>query len=183
MADDRDDVVGHPDLASASAAMRDAWRAEQEAAGGDAAEQWRHGRSLNDRLVECMHRGDPVAAVVAGHRLAGEVVEVCDDLLSLLTVAGRVDVNLCDEVPVALEVVERVRTGGRCAAGSSGGFRSRMLSREAEDVEVTVVTAFLPEPLDGKVSVGADYICVTGSGGEESFLAMSSVAFVSPRRR
>lgn len=162
--------------------MREVWRAEEEAAGGDAAEQWRHSRSLNDRLVECMHRGDPVAVVVAGHRFAGDVVEVGADLLSLLTVAGRVDVNLYDAVPVALEVVERVRTGGRSAASSSGGFRGRLLSREAEGVEVTVVTAFLPEPFDGKVAVGADYICITGRGGAEMFLAISSVAFVAPRR-
>lgn len=182
MTQDREDVIGHPDLAGTTAAMREMWRAEEEAAGADAVEQWRHGRTLSDRLVECMHRGDPVAVVVAGHRFSGEVVEVGGDLLSLLTVAGRVDVNLCDAVPVALEVVERVRTGGHSGAGSSGGFRARLLSRETEDVEVTVVTAFLPEPFDGKVDVGADHVCVTGRGGAEVLLALSSVAFVAPRR-
>ena len=162
--------------------MRDAWRSEEEAAGADAAEQWRHSRSLTDRLTECMHRGDPVAVVVAGHRFAGEVAEVGADLLSLLTVAGRVDVNICDAVPLALEVVDRVRTGGRSGASSSGGFRGRLLSREAEGVEVTIGTSFLSEPFDGKVGVGADHICVTGRGGGEVFVALSSVAFVAPRR-
>ena len=162
--------------------MRAAWRSAAEAAGAAAAEQWSHTRTLRDRLVECMHRGDPVAAIVAGHRFAGEVVEVADDVLSLLTVGGRVDVNLSDAVPVAIEVTERVRAGGRSGEARSGGFRARLLSREAENAEVTVGTAFLPEPFDGKVGVGADHVCVTGRGGGEVLLALSSVAFVAPRR-
>ncbi|MCZ7536561.1 MAG: hypothetical protein M5T61_12095 [Acidimicrobiia bacterium] len=182
MADDVDPVAGHPDLVGAGAAMRADWRSEEEAAGADAVEHWQHGRSLRDRLLECMHRGDSVAAVVAGHRFTGEVVEASDDLLSILTVAGRVDVNLCDAVPVALEVAERARAGGRSGGESSGGFRARLLSRETEGVEVTVGTAFLPEPFDGRIGVGSDHVCVTGRGGGEVFLALSSVAFVAPRR-
>ncbi len=162
--------------------MREEWRSEEEAAGADAVEHWQHRRTLRERLLECMHRGDPVAAIVAGHRFAGEVVEVADDLLSILTVAGRVDVNLCDAVPVVLQVAERMRSGGRSGGESSGGFRACLLSREAEGVEVTVGTAFLPEPFDGTLGVGADHVCVTGRGGGEVFLELSSVAFVAPRR-
>jgi len=179
---DREEVSGHPDLAGAGAAMREAWRSDEEAAGAAAAERWNHGRSLTDRLVECMHRGDPVAAVAAGHRFSGEVVEVTTDLLSLRTAGGRVDVNLGAAVPAVVEVVERVRSGGRSAVGSSGGFRARLLALEAEGAEVTVGTVLLPEAFDGKVGVGADHVCVSGRGGREVFLALSSVSFVAPRR-
>lgn len=162
--------------------MREEWRAEEEAAGADAAEQWRHTRSLCDRLVECMHRGDPVAAVVAGTRFTGEVVEVSTDLLSLQTYAGRVDVHLADPVPLALHVVERVKSGGHAGTVSMGGFRGRLLARESDGAEVTLGAGVPPEAYDGTLRVGSDHVCVVGRGGGEVFLALSSVAFVTARR-
>lgn len=182
MAESRDSLAGHPDLAGAGASMREEWRAEEEAAGADAVERWRHGLSLRDRLVECMHRGDPVAALVSGHRFAGEVVEVSDDLVSLRSVAGRVDVHICDAVPVAFEVVERVRAGGHLGEVSTGGFRARLLARETEGSEATVGSAFAAEPFDGRIHVGADHVSIVGRGGGEVFLPLSAVAFVAPRR-
>ena len=63
-----DDLSQHPDLAATSAAMRAAWREEQEAATRDAAEDWHHRQTLVDRLRAHMHRGDGVTVTVLGRR-------------------------------------------------------------------------------------------------------------------
>lgn len=172
----------HPDLAAAGAAMRAEWRDEAEEAGRDAAEQWQHSRTLGDRLVECMHRGDRVAVVFAGHRLTGEVLDVADDLLALRTVAGRIDVHLHPGVPLTVEVVERSPSGGRRSTGSGGGFRAGLLARELDGEEVTLATTVRDEPLDGRLTVGADHVCIVGRGGAETFVPWGSIAYVRPRR-
>lgn len=172
----------HPDLAAAGAAMRAEWRDEAEEAGRDAAEQWQHSRTLRDRLVECMHRGDRVSVVFADQRVTGEVLDVADDLLALRTVAGRIDVHVVPGMPLLIQVVERAPSGGRRAEGARGGFRASLLTRELEGEEVTVATTVGNEPLDGRLAVGADHVCIVGRGGAETFVPLGSIAYVRPRR-
>ena len=85
----RAEALSHPDLVATGAAMREAWRAEQEAAARDARESWTHRQTVTDRLRAHMHRGDTLTVTVAGHRLIGTVEEVGDDLLALRTPSGR----------------------------------------------------------------------------------------------
>jgi hypothetical protein len=67
--------------------MREEWRTEQEAVTHDAAEQWRHSRTLLDLARDHMHRGDLVAVTAAGHEAVGEIVEVARDRIALLGAA------------------------------------------------------------------------------------------------
>lgn len=171
----------HPDLAAAGAAMRAEWREEAEETGRDAAEQWQHSRTLRDRLVECMHRGDRITVVFAEQRFTGTVLELGDDLLALDTVAGRIDVHLDAAVPVMVHVAERAPSGGR-RGDAAGGFRAGLLARELAGEEVTVGTTLGAEPLDGRITVAADHVCLVGRGGAEVFVPFRSIAYVRPRR-
>ena len=91
--------------------MREEWRAEQEAATRDAAEQWRHSRTLLDLAREHMHRGDRVAITVGRPPAAGEIVEVATDRIALFDDERRTDVHLIDSVPLAFTIVERAAFG------------------------------------------------------------------------
>src|SRR5437660_994034 len=110
--------------------MREEWRAEQEAVTRDAAEQWRHSRTLLDLAREHMHRGDRVAITAAGHRSVGVIIEVAADRIALLDEgspgqAARTDVHVLDAIPLAFSVVERARAGGRTGARTAS-FRARL---------------------------------------------------------
>ena len=169
--------------------MREEWRAEQESATRDAAEQWQHSRTLLDLAREHMHRGDRVAITVAGHRAVGEIIEVARDRIALLdNSAGadsagadgrRVDVHVTEAVPLAFSVVERARAGGRPGARSAT-FRARLLELETAGAPVVVATSLGPDRFTGIVSVGTDLIVIATPAGAETVIALSSVAFVSP---
>ena len=164
--------------------MREEWRTEQEAATDDAAEQWRHSRTLLDLARDHMHRGDRVAITVAGHRAVGEIVEVASDRIALFDESfpgggRRVDVHVVDSVPLTLRVVEQARAGGRSSARTAT-FRARLLELESSGALVAIATVTDPEALVGSVSVGTDMVVIATPIGIETVIALSAVASVSP---
>jgi hypothetical protein len=174
-----------PDLGATGAAMREEWRTEQEAVTDDAAEQWRHSRTLLDFARDHMHRGDRVAITVAGHRAVGEIVEVASDRIAVLDESfpggHRVDVHVVDSVPLTLRVVERARAGGRSGAHTTT-FRARLLELESAGTLVAIATVTDPEALVGSLSVGGDIVVIATPIGIETVIALSAVASVSPTR-
>jgi hypothetical protein len=170
-----------PDLAATGAAMRAEWRAEQEAATRDAAEAWQHSRTLADVLVECMHRGDRVALVVGGHRVVGEVVDVGDDVVSVMGLSGRFDVHLAPSVPCHLQIEERARYGGRRADSAAPTFRARLLDREAAGDDVSLATLVDSETFDGQLHVGADVVVLRTRLGAQHYFPLSAVVAVTKR--
>ena len=173
--------LGNPDAEATVTAMREEWRAEQDAATADAADDWRHRRTLRDIALETLHRGDPIVALLPNVRFHGEVEAIGPDLIALRTVSGRVDVHLHDGVPLMLQVGERVKDGGGRETVGDGDFRSSLIARENAG-EMTLGCTLLAEPLDGRIVVGADHVCLIGRGGAETYLPFASVAYVMPRR-
>ena len=166
--------------------MREEWRTEQEAATDDAAEQWRHSRTLLDLARDHMHRGDRVVITVAGHRATGEIVEVARDRIALLDelspgAALRVDVHVADSVALTMRVVERARAGGRSGTHTAT-FRARLLELESAAAPVSVATAIDTEMVVGALSVGTDLVVIASAAGVETVIALSAVASVSPAR-
>jgi hypothetical protein len=174
-------ALTNPDAQATATAMREEWRAETEAASADALDGWRHDRTLRDIAIEAVHRGDPVVVVLPNVRFFGMVETVGPDLLSLQTVSGRVDVHLCDAVQVVIQIGERVKDGGARESVSEGDFRSALLARE-QSREVTLGSPLYEEPLDGRLVVGADHVCLIGRGGGETYFPFWSVSYVMPRR-
>jgi hypothetical protein len=163
----------HPDLAPLGAAMRSEWRAEEEAATRDAAEQWRRSRSLADWLVERMHAGDIVAVSVGPQRFTGTIEEVGPDLVALRCTFGRVDVHTADATPLAVQVVEHATAGGR-RASSRRRFRDVVVAREAAGL-VRVGSATMPDGIEGAVRASRDFVTVVRHGGGEVAVPFASV--------
>jgi hypothetical protein len=177
-----DGLPAHPDLAGASAAMRQEWRAEQDAAIADAAEQWRHRRTLADRFTEHMHAGDRIAVTIAGARFTGIPEEAGPDLVALRTVSGRVDLHIAPGIAVTYEVYERsASSGGRGNAIAGGQFKNALLHHE-HDTEVTIGTLAEPDGIDGRIEVGVDHVRVIARAGAETVVSMDAITWVSPRR-
>jgi hypothetical protein len=173
------DLSGHPDLAATGAAMRAAWRAEQEAATRDARADWTHRLTLVDRLRAHMHRGDTLVVAVAGHGVTGSVEEVGDDLLALMSPGGRVDIHLAPTIPMTFEV-SAAREGGHRGSDAAGGrFRHALIARE-QDRRVRLGTVLQPEGLEGELRVSADHVAITTQAGREVVVPISGVAWVRP---
>ncbi|HEX5614344.1 MAG TPA: hypothetical protein VFZ83_04255 [Acidimicrobiia bacterium] len=174
----RDDTIDPSDELALRASLRAEWRAEQEALIDDAAEEWRHQRTLAEVARECMHRGDRVRVVVRGHQLHGEVLEVGHDLLSLRTATGRVDVHLDASVPVLVQP-ERAKSGGARDVAGAGSFRSALLARETNG-PVVLGTTIADDALEGRLVVGHDHVCVIDDE-RETFVPISAITFVGSR--
>jgi hypothetical protein len=183
-APDRTDPFAHPDLAAAGAAMRAAWRADQEAAARDAHEAHRRRLTLTDRLHLHLHRGDRLAVVVCGtQRFTGTLAEVGPDLIALRTpYGGRVDVQRAPSVPLWFEVVERAPAGGHRGDGAAGGRFHHALARREQDAAVTLGTLHAPDGIDGALAVGADHVVLVAPGGAETVVPIDQVAWVRARR-
>jgi hypothetical protein len=160
--------------------MREEWRAEQETASADALDAWRHERTWRDIAIESVHRGDPVIVTMPNVRFQGMVEAVGPDLLAVKTMSGRVDVHVCDGLPIVMQIGERVKEGGSRETVGEGDFRSALLSRE-QLREVTLGSPLFPEPLYGRLVVGADHVCVIGRGGAETYFPFWAVSYVMPR--
>ncbi|MDQ1519774.1 MAG: hypothetical protein QOI55_847 [Actinomycetota bacterium] len=171
----------NPDVRATASTMRAVWRAEQEADTADAADEWRHKRTVRDIALEAGHRGDPIVAMLTHVRFHGEVEAVGPDLLAIRMMIGRVDVHLHPGVPIMLQIAERVKEGGAREAASDGDFRSALVARERFG-EVTLGCTMHEEPYDGRLVVGADHVCLIGRGGGETYFPFWAVAYVMPRR-
>jgi hypothetical protein len=160
--------------------MRAEWREEQEAATRDAAEDWVHRQTIEDRLRAHMHRGDTLAMVVAGQRFVGEAEEVGATLVALRTAAGRVDIHLAPSVPFRFSVARRATVGGHRGSDVAGGrFRAALLARE-RDARVRIGTLHDPDGVAGSVVVSADHVLVTGPEHDETVIPITDVAWIAP---
>lgn len=173
----------HPDLDLVGAAMREEWRAEQEAATRDAAADWQRRRTLPELLTGHMHHGDRLAFDVAGWRVTGVPEEVGSDLVALRTVFGRVDIHLALGVPLRFEVFERATEGGRRGVDVAGGSFRRALELREGPQEVSLGTVFEPDGVDGTLRVGADFVTLVARMGAETTVPISYVSWVSARRQ
>ena len=180
--DDPDGLAQHPDLAAAGAAMRAAWREDQEAATRDAAEDWAHRQTLSDRLRAHMHRGDVLAVTVAGTHFVGLVEEVGGDLLAVRTPTGRVDIHLAPTVPLLVEVATRAIEGGHRGTDAAGGRFIQALRARERDPRATVGTVHDPTGVDGHLVVGADHVVIGRASAGELVVPLAGVAWVAPCR-
>ena len=182
MSDQGDGLEAHPDLGAAGATMREAWRAEQEAATKDAVEARAHRQTLQDRFREHMHRGDRIAVTVAGQRIAGVPEEIGDDLLAVRTLSGRVDIHLSPTIPFWYEIVEKPQEGGHRGSDSAGGrFVGALLAREQE-AQATIGTIFDADGIEGKLVVGTDHVVIVARAGKETTVPIAHVTWVAPTR-
>jgi len=170
----------HPDLTGIAGEMRAEWRAEQDAAAADAAAQWRHTRGLTDWLLDRMHAGDRIAAMVGAQSFVGLVDEVGDDLLALRCGFGRVEIHVCGGIPISLELVEHATKGGTRGAARRG-FRDALVARDAQP-GVSVGTVQHPDGIEGTLSVSRDYLTVKHRTGVETLVPIAHVAWVAPTR-
>ena len=161
MTDQGDGLEAHPDLGAAGATMREAWRAEQEAATKDAVEARAHRQTLQDRFREHMHRGDRIAVTVAGQRIAGVPEEIGDDLLAVRTLSGRVDIHLSADDPVLVR--DRRETTRKAATAvpipRAGASVGALLAREQE-AQATIGTIFDADGIEGQLVVGTDHVVI-----------------------
>ena len=168
----------HPDLAHVGAAMRDEWRAEEEAATRDAVEVWRRNLTVVDWLRERMHAGDRVAMSFVGDRIfTGIVVDVGPDVCGLRGGFGRVDVQLLDDAPVEIRVVHHPSTGGMRAT-TGARFRDVVIAREQAGV-VTVGTRVEPDGVTGRIALGGDFLAVTDEDVLEVLVPLRAVLWIA----
>jgi hypothetical protein len=171
-------------LGATGAAMRAEWRTEQEGVTDDAAEQWRHSRTLLDLARDLMHRGDHVTITVAGHLATGMIVEVASDRIAVLddsrrAASERTDVHVVDSVPLTFRVTQRARSGGRSGTPAAS-FRARLLELEAAGEPVVITTTMDAVSFKGSLSVCADLVVIVTATGIETAITLASVASVSP---
>jgi len=157
--------------------MRDEWRAEQEAAGRDAQEHWRHTRSLVDVAIGWQHRGDGIEVVLPAVRFRGTVEEVAPDLLALRTESGRVDVHLAGAAVPTVRVVAPASAGGHRTGQATGGFRAALLAREGR--AVVLGTAVDPEPWRGMLAVGRDHVVVQTGDAPPAYVPVAALTYVA----
>lgn len=172
----------HPDLQGVGGAMREEWRAEQEAATADAAADYFRRRTMQEHLRELMHRGDRLAVTVAGFRMAGVPEEVGNDLLAIRALFGRVDIQLSPFVPLWFEPVERATAGGDRGTEVAGGSFYRALQMREQENLCTIGTVFDPDGFDGRLSVASDFVIIYGMAGAQVTVPIAQVAWVSGLR-
>ncbi|MFN8037535.1 MAG: hypothetical protein U0V73_16570 [Acidimicrobiia bacterium] len=181
--------AAHPDLAAAGAAMRAEWREDEELYAAEALAQWQHGRRLADVFTELMHRGDTVAITLAHWTFTGVVVGTGDDLVTLRTGAGRVDVHTAlparvagdrhalVPAPVVVRVVERATAGG-IRQPERLTFRARLHELVTDRAPLALGCASTADELRGLVTVGRDHVHVRGDDGAETYLPLAWVSWV-----
>lgn len=165
-----------PELAALGQRFRDELRAEAEEYERLAARDLLRHRSLGDVAVEFVHRGDVVAVSAGARTFTGTVVYAAGDLACLRCAAGDVDVRLGP--PLALRVVERVRSGGRPRGRGPRGFRARLLEHEAAGATVEFGCPTLPADVRGRLEAVAPDHVVVADASSTCYLALSAIAWV-----
>jgi hypothetical protein len=171
-----------PTLRAVSAAAREEWRSDEEAAIADAASARHQGLSMRDWLCEAMARGDRLSIRCFQVRAAGAICEVDGDLLSLRNVgSGRIDLHLRDGLPYIIQLSEAAAAEPAATPIPSGGFRGRLLACENAGEEHSVWLLGEQECIDGRLQVGADTLTVESRLGSKLILPLSAVIAVAPR--
>src|SRR5262249_44802453 len=154
--------------------LRSEWRADQEQATLDAAEQWRRNRRFTDWLADRMHAGDRVSVETGTQWFTGTVDEGGADTVAVRGDFGRGDGHLESGVPVQIEVIERATAGGT-RGSQRRRFRDVLITRE-NDI-VSVGTTRTPEGLDGRIEVGRDFVTVKTRAGREVVVPIAGVVW------
>ena len=152
-------------------------RAEQAAYEAEAVRAEQRARSLADVARELVIRGDLVEVVVAGRTLRGTAAHAGRDLLVLDTAQGAVDVVL--PAVTLLQVVRRVRDGGRQPGRGAATLRARMTEHEVAGVGVTVLLAD-GSTVDGVVAATATDHLLVAAGRGPAVVPWGAVAAVWP---
>jgi hypothetical protein len=171
------DGFDHPDLASVGAAMRSAWRVEEEQATRDALERWRRSRTIVDWFVERMNAGDVVAVTCGAQRFTGTVDEVGADLAALRTPHGRIDVHLGAATAMLFEVAEHATAGGR-RASMRRTFRDLVIAREDAHT-VTIGTSFSPAGIESRVLAARDFVTIVTKDDAQIVVPFADVAWIA----
>jgi hypothetical protein len=178
MDDDRLPGADDPDLVRLGQVFRDELRAEAQAYEALAAKDLLRRRSLPDVARELVHRGDRVQALTGSTTFAGVVTYAAGDLVCLRTPAGAVDLRLTG--PLALRVVERVRTGGLPTGRGPAGFTARLHEHEASGVLLELGCPSLGD-LRGRIeAVAVDHVVLREADGQRCFVALRALAWVRP---
>lgn len=144
-------------------------------------------RTLDEVVLEFMHRGDTLRVSVGAHSWSGQVVHVAPELLTLRTPAE-------SEIDVALDAITSIRVVARSPSGDGNPPTSHpgsLLARLREltvndDEEVEIAGALLDTPITGcVVGVAPSHVEVRARDGGEWVLPLAEVGFVirQPRRR
>jgi hypothetical protein len=165
-----------PELAAMGQRFRDELRAEAEAYEALAARGHLRGRDLADVALELLHRGDVIAVAVGRRTFSGEVTYAAGDLLCLRTRGADVDLSL--SAPVGLEIVERVRSGGRPRGRGPGWFKARHAEHEQAGTTLEVGCPALGVDLRGRLAAVAGDHVVVDAGGRRWYLGLVAVAYV-----
>jgi hypothetical protein len=176
-----DSFADDPELRDAAARARHDWRVEQEETARDAYVAWRHTRTLDDVLRDCMARGDRVEVQVHGHAFRGVIVDVAHDLVSLREDPGRppVDVRRAAGVPLAVRVVAHAVAPGRRGGGEDGDFRGRLHAREDGGETCCVYLVGDVEPRRGRVAPGEGCAVVRGDDGRDTWCALAAIVAIT----
>lgn len=175
-----DDVFEDPELAALGQQFRDELRAEAAEYEALAAKDLMRNRSLREVALELLHRGDVVGAVVGRRAFTGTVTYAAGDLVCMRTPSLEVDLSLA--TPLALQVLERVRTGGRGRGTGPGSFLGRLRDHELSAGQVEVCCPALDMDVRGAVvAVAEDHVVMEGSEGQHWFLARQAIGCVVTR--
>ena len=154
----------------------DELRAEAEERERIAATAARRRRTLTDVAAELCARGDRVRVTVADHTFLGTISRAAGDLVTVRLVSGeQVDCHL--GVPVVLEVVERVRQGGRPPGDGVASFRARCFELELDGTPVVVGTTAFGERHGRIGAVAVDHLVVS-EDETTAYVPLAAVAYV-----
>lgn len=146
-------------LAGALRRMRTEWADEQHRATCDAAEAYRHGRTLSDRLCDHAMRGDEVRVRARGADVTGTIVAVSDEFVTLDAVGARIEVVTADRA-VIVDVVRSRCGAGRNRPRVATSLRARLLEREVGGRSVVLGTVHEGVEFTGPIAVGADHVVI-----------------------
>ena len=141
--------------------MRVEYRAEQEDVIRDAAELFRHRRTLHDVLCDHAMRGDVLALTTGSHRLIGSVQAVGDDVVTLAIDGTGTDVVIDATRALSLEVVRTTLDSRQSRPRQRTSLRARLLEREMVGSPIELATVVDERIVRGFVHVGADHVAVT----------------------
>ena len=164
-----------PELLALGQHFRDELRAEAEAYEELAARDHLRGRDLAGVALELLHRGDVGAAAVGARTVTGAVTYAAGDLLCLRTPSAELDLAL--HGPVALHVVEQVRSGGRPRGPGPGSFKARLAEHEHAGSELEVGCPALGVDLRGRIAAVAPDHLVLDADGRRWYLGLVAVAY------
>ena len=154
-------------------------RLEAEMLEQDTALLERRRRTMADRAVELMSRGDAVTAIAGDRSLRGRLTYARGDIASIETTSGPADLHLAGGV--ALRIDERQTRGGTAPRSGSSTLRARLLEYEVDDRKIEIWVPAHRLEVNGVIAaVGKDHLAVTDRDGAEWVVRLAEIAWVRP---